>query len=121
MPARKLTDRRLKALEAGSEPSPEELVLLVQLARIGRQLEDAPEVVVLSQGSGAIGDAPKHNTWTVDVGFDDDPQVAGLLGHRIKVIRGEQVIRTYKRGDGWPKDAGDPRLVPGARPPRNWV
>jgi hypothetical protein len=116
----RLTDRRLAAIERGSDPTPEELAALVELARMGRAIAAAPEVVLLSQGTGAVAGQAVRHTWTVDSGFDDDPAVAALVGHRVRVVSAERVLKGYARGAGWPKGPGDMRLVPGDRPPRNW-
>ena len=114
-----LTDRRLTALGGGATPDQREVVELVRLARIGRETEKALEVVVLSQGMSGTPDGVSH-TWHVDVGFDEDPAVAKLLGQRVRVMPVEQVLRGYKRGDGWPKDPSTMGLMPGVQPPRHW-
>lgn len=118
MPPR-LTDRRLAAIGGGSQPAPEELAELARLAQIGRQTEKAVEVVVLSQGTTGTPDYVRH-TWSVDVGFDEDPTVAKLLGMRVRVIPVEKVLRGYAKGEGWPKDPATMGLMPGVEPPRNW-
>ena len=45
---------------------------------------------------------------------------AQLLGKRVRVVPVEQVLRGYKKGEGWPKDPTTMGLMPGVRPPRNW-
>ena len=115
----KLTDRRLSALAGGTAPDHEEVLELVRLARIGRETEKALEVVVLGQGTGGTPEGVSH-TWRVDVGFDEEPAIAKLLGQRVRVIPVEQVLRGYARGEGWPKDPSTMGLMPGVQPPRNW-
>lgn len=115
-----LTDDRFDEILRGGTPTDEEMGGLLKLAQLGRQVAMAPEAVILSQGTSGSQGRTLH-TWTVDVGFDEDPKVAKLLGQRVVVVAVEQVLRGYKRGSGWPKEPGDMRLMPGVRPPRGWV
>ena len=104
-----LTDRRIAAIAGGAAPDEAEVRELARLAQMGRKAEAGLEVVVLSQGiSGGL--AGVSHTWRVDVGFDEEPAAAQLLGKRVR----------YKKGEGWPKDPTTMGLMPGVRPPRNW-
>ena len=51
---------------------------------------------------------------------DAQAATAQLLGKRVRVVPVEQVLRGYKKGEGWPKDPTTMGLMPGVRPPRNW-
>lgn len=115
----RLTDRRIAAIAGGATPEEGEVLELARLAHIGRQAEEGIEVVVLSQGTSGWPAGVSH-TWQVDVGFAEDPAVARLLGQRVRVMPVEQVLRGYKKGEGWPKDPTTMGLMPGVRPPRNW-
>ena len=114
-----LTDRRIAAIAGGAAPDEAEVRELARLAQMGRKAEAGLEGVVLSQGiSGGL--AGVSHTWRVDVGFDEEPAAAQLLGKRVRVVPVEQVLRGYKKGEGWPKDPTTMGLMPGVRPPRNW-
>ncbi len=115
----KLSDARLKKLAAGEPPSPAELAELIRLAVLGRAAERAPQMVVLSTASGGtVGKLPRY-TLQVDTPLEP-PITSDIVGHRVRIVPVERVLKAWRRGDRLPKDRPPPLLEPGVKPPRDW-
>lgn len=105
--------RRLRAIAGGAPVEREEMAELVRLARLGQQLEAAPEVTVTSLGMGA-GHGEACHAWRVDAGMDA-PGIAPLPGQRVRLV-----IDDTTRGFEAARGIGAVRLMPGSRAMRDW-
>lgn len=115
----KLSNARLKKLAAGDPPSPAELAELIRLAELGRATERAPQMVVLSAATG--GPTGKLPRYTLRVDTPIEPPISSeILGHRVRIVPEERVLKAWRRGDRLPIDHPPPLLEPGAKPPRDW-
>lgn len=109
----------MKKLAAGDTPSPAELAELIRLAEVGRATERAPQMVVLSSATG--GPTGKLPRYTLRVDTPIEPPVSSeILGHRVRIVPEERVLKAWRRGDRMPKGHPPPLLEPGVRPPRDW-
>ena len=109
----------MKKLAAGDPPSRTELTELIRLAEVGQATEQAPQMVVLSAATGGpTGKLPRY-TLRVDTPIEP-PISSGILGHRVRIVPEERVLKAWRRGDRLPKDHPPPLLEPDVKPPRDW-
>ena len=109
----------MKKLAAGDPPSRTELTELIRLAEVGQATEQAPQMVVLSAATGGpTGKLPRY-TLRVDTPIEP-PISSGILGHRVRIVPEERVLKAWRRGDRLPKDPPPPLLEPDVKPPRDW-
>ena len=115
----KISKARMKKLAAGDPPSRTELTELIRLAEVGQATEQAPQMVVLSAATGGpTGKVPRY-TLRVDTPIEP-PISSDILGHRVRIVAEERVLKAWRRGDRLPKDRPPPLLEPGVAPPRDW-